>query len=148
MRFERSRLKTDLCIVAPLVSEGETRLKRNTFFTQAAGAFCVAAVLAVLTGCKSQVGGDVMATVDGRKIFRSDVDKYYDNQVASAQQQPIGFDDGEALFPTRFKQRHGTGSKAHCGIAANAMRESRHPVSPSSGTHLGPPVRLDAGRPI
>ena len=31
-----------------------------------------------------------MATVDGRKIFRSDVDKYYDNQVASAQQAPVG----------------------------------------------------------
>ncbi|MGA2425637.1 MAG: hypothetical protein ABSG07_16660 [Terriglobales bacterium] len=27
-----------------------------------------------------------MATVDGRQILRSDVDKYYDNQVASAQQ--------------------------------------------------------------
>jgi peptidyl-prolyl cis-trans isomerase SurA len=32
----------------------------------------------------------VMATVDGRKIFRSDVDKYYDNQIASAQQAPTG----------------------------------------------------------
>ena len=31
-----------------------------------------------------------MATVDGRKIFRSDVDKYYDNNVASAQQAPTG----------------------------------------------------------
>src|SRR5215472_10948186 len=31
-----------------------------------------------------------MATVDGRKIFRSDVDKYYENQVAAAQQQPSG----------------------------------------------------------
>lgn len=31
-----------------------------------------------------------MATVDGRKIFRTDVDKYYDNQVASAQQAPVG----------------------------------------------------------
>lgn len=31
-----------------------------------------------------------MATVDGRKIFRADVDKYYDNQVASAQQAPTG----------------------------------------------------------
>ena len=48
------------------------------------------AALASLLGCKSQAGGDVMATVDGRKIFRSDVDKYYDNQVASAQQAPTG----------------------------------------------------------
>jgi peptidyl-prolyl cis-trans isomerase SurA len=31
-----------------------------------------------------------MATVDGRKIFRSDVDKYYENNVASAQQTPTG----------------------------------------------------------
>ena len=49
-----------------------------------------AVLLATLLGCKSQVSGDVMATVDGRKIFRSDVDKYYDNQVASAQQPPVG----------------------------------------------------------
>lgn len=31
-----------------------------------------------------------MATVDGRKIFRSDVDKVYDNNVSSAQQAPTG----------------------------------------------------------
>lgn len=31
-----------------------------------------------------------MATVDGRKIFRSDVDKYYENSVASSQQAPAG----------------------------------------------------------
>ena len=37
-----------------------------------------------------QVSGDVMATVDGKKIFRTDVDKYYDNNVASAQQAPLG----------------------------------------------------------
>jgi peptidyl-prolyl cis-trans isomerase SurA len=49
-----------------------------------------AVLLAALVGCKSEVSGDVMATVDGRKIFRSDVDKYYVNQVASAQQPPTG----------------------------------------------------------
>ncbi|HEY1679423.1 MAG TPA: SurA N-terminal domain-containing protein [Candidatus Sulfotelmatobacter sp.] len=43
-----------------------------------------------LAGCNSQPSGDVMATVDGRKIFRSDVDKYYNAQVASAQQPPAG----------------------------------------------------------
>src|ERR1700681_1139113 len=31
-----------------------------------------------------------MATVDGKKIFATDVDKYYDNNVASAQQAPTG----------------------------------------------------------
>ena len=56
-----------------------------------AGATIVAALLLVLSiGCSSHVSGDVMATVDGRKIYRSDVDKYYENQVASAQQQPTG----------------------------------------------------------
>jgi peptidyl-prolyl cis-trans isomerase SurA len=49
-----------------------------------------AILLAALIACNSQVGGDVMATVDGRKIFRSEVDKYYDNQIASAQQAPTG----------------------------------------------------------
>jgi len=48
------------------------------------------ALLAALAACNPQTSGDVMATVDGRKIFRSDVDKYYDNNVASAQQAPTG----------------------------------------------------------
>jgi peptidyl-prolyl cis-trans isomerase SurA len=47
-------------------------------------------LLAALLACSSHTGGDVMATVDGRKIFRTDVDKYYDTNVASAQQAPSG----------------------------------------------------------
>jgi peptidyl-prolyl cis-trans isomerase SurA len=65
-------------------------LRKISFLTQVAATFSAAALLAILVGCASQVGGDVMATVDGRKILRSDVDKYYDNQVASAQQAPTG----------------------------------------------------------
>ena len=66
-------------------------MKKISFFTQAAAGFSAAALVAILTACSSQVGGDVMATVDGRKIFRSDVDKYYDNyQASSAQQAPTG----------------------------------------------------------
>jgi len=57
---------------------------------QGCAGLIVALLLTGLIGCKSQAGGDVMATVDGRKIFRSDVDKYYDNNVASAQQAPTG----------------------------------------------------------
>ncbi len=49
-----------------------------------------AVLLAASAGCNSQAGGDVMATVDGQKIFRTDVDKYYDNNVSSAQQVPTG----------------------------------------------------------
>jgi len=35
-------------------------------------------------------GGDVMASVDGRKIYRSEVDKYYANQTSGSDQQPSG----------------------------------------------------------
>jgi peptidyl-prolyl cis-trans isomerase SurA len=65
-------------------------LKRNADFARLASLLAATVALAALLGCKSQVSGDVMATVDGRKIFRSDVDKYYDNSVASAQQAPTG----------------------------------------------------------
>ncbi len=65
-------------------------MKRNADFARLATSLAAAVLLAALLGCKSQVSGDVMATVDGRKIFRSDVDKYYENQVASAQQAPAG----------------------------------------------------------
>jgi len=65
-------------------------LRRTACFAQVAEALSAAILLANLVACNAPVGGDVMATVDGRKIFRSDVDKYYDNQVASAQQAPTG----------------------------------------------------------
>jgi peptidyl-prolyl cis-trans isomerase SurA len=65
-------------------------LRKNSLFAQFAAAASAAILLATLAACNSQSGGDVMATVDGRKIFRSDVDKYYDNNVASAQQPPTG----------------------------------------------------------
>ena len=42
-------------------------------------------------GCSSkQVGDDVAASVDGRKIYRTDVEKYYQNQTAGSEQQPVG----------------------------------------------------------
>jgi len=69
---------------------GENSLRRKANPLRIAALVLAAVVLATFLGCKSQVGGDVMATVDGRKIFRSDVDKYYENQVASAQQAPVG----------------------------------------------------------
>ncbi len=58
--------------------------------TQGCAGLVLTLLLAGLIACKSQAGGDVMATVDGRKIFRADVDKYYNNNVASAQQAPTG----------------------------------------------------------
>jgi peptidyl-prolyl cis-trans isomerase SurA len=69
---------------------GEIFLKKNPCFAQLAAALSAAVLLAGLVACNPKAGGDVMATVDGRKISKSDVDSYYDNQVASAQQQPTG----------------------------------------------------------
>jgi peptidyl-prolyl cis-trans isomerase SurA len=65
-------------------------LRETSRFTLVAAALSAIMLLANLVACSSPAGGDVMATVDGRKIFRSDVDKYYENQVASAQQSPTG----------------------------------------------------------
>jgi peptidyl-prolyl cis-trans isomerase SurA len=72
------------------VRNGEKLLKKNSFFAQCGAGFSAAVLLATLAACNSQTGGDVMATVDGRKISRSDVDKVYDNNIASAQQPPTG----------------------------------------------------------
>ncbi|HTK95599.1 MAG TPA: SurA N-terminal domain-containing protein, partial [Terriglobales bacterium] len=45
-------------------------------------------VLGLLGGChKKEAGGDVMAEVNGKKIQRSEVDRYYKLQVGSAEQQ-------------------------------------------------------------
>jgi peptidyl-prolyl cis-trans isomerase SurA len=55
------------------------------------------AALFLLIACNRQPGGDVMATVDGRKIFRADVDKYYDNYQASSSQQPATGEQATAL---------------------------------------------------
>jgi peptidyl-prolyl cis-trans isomerase SurA len=65
-------------------------LRKISFLAQLVAAISAAALLITLAACNSKAGGDVMATVDGRKILKSDVDSYYDNQVASAQQQPTG----------------------------------------------------------
>jgi len=65
-------------------------LRKNSLFTQVAAALSAGFLMAALSACTTHAGSDVMATVDGRKIFRTDLDKYYDNQVASAQQAPTG----------------------------------------------------------
>src|ERR1700681_4276659 len=39
---------------------------------------------------RNSSGGDVMASVNGRKIYRTEVDKYYLNQTAGSDQQPAG----------------------------------------------------------
>ena len=47
--------------------------------------------VAMLAGCGSKrAGDDVAASVDGQKIFRTEVEKYYQNQTAGSEQQPAG----------------------------------------------------------
>ena len=53
--------------------------------------FAIACLLIALAACnRSSAGADVMASVNGRKIYRSEVDKYYANQTAGSDQQPAG----------------------------------------------------------
>jgi peptidyl-prolyl cis-trans isomerase SurA len=55
------------------------------------GIVLLSIVTLVSLGCREGRGGsDVMAKVDGRKIFRADVDKYYQNQTSGSEQQPSG----------------------------------------------------------
>jgi peptidyl-prolyl cis-trans isomerase SurA len=72
-------------------------LKNNSTLARCRGAVAVSLLFAGLAACNSQPGGDVMATVDGRKIFRSDVDKYYDNYQTSSSQQPATGEQATAL---------------------------------------------------
>jgi peptidyl-prolyl cis-trans isomerase SurA len=65
-------------------------LKRTSHSVDVLAALTAALLLAALAGCKSQVGGDVMASVDGRKIYAADVQKYFENQTSSAENAPTG----------------------------------------------------------
>jgi peptidyl-prolyl cis-trans isomerase SurA len=70
---------------------GTLALKLDSILCRQALAISAASLLALLTGCQSkQQGVDVMATVDGQKIFRADVEKYYQNQTSGSDQQPVG----------------------------------------------------------
>lgn len=61
-------------------------------------------LVAFLAACNSGLGGtDVMAKVDGRKILRSDVEKYYQNQTAASDQQPAG-EQGTSLRLSILRQ--------------------------------------------
>jgi peptidyl-prolyl cis-trans isomerase SurA len=55
------------------------------------GSTLVSLLIVAALGCSSGRGGDdVLAKVDGRKIYRAEVDKYYANQTAGSDQQPVG----------------------------------------------------------
>lgn len=51
----------------------------------------VCITLAIGLGCNSHdSGGDAAAIVDGRKIYNTDLDKYYENQTTGSDQHPTG----------------------------------------------------------
>jgi peptidyl-prolyl cis-trans isomerase SurA len=67
------------------------RLKTNSPSRRNLTTAVIGLLLATGLGCGTkQVGDDVAASVDGRKIYRTDVEKYYQNQTAGSQQQPVG----------------------------------------------------------
>jgi peptidyl-prolyl cis-trans isomerase SurA len=76
-----------------LAGSGRKQLKPDLLSRRWA-VFCALALaltLFFLVACSSgKDGTDVMAKVDGRKIFRADVDKYYLNQTSGSDQQPSG----------------------------------------------------------
>jgi peptidyl-prolyl cis-trans isomerase SurA len=48
----------------------------------------VLVIVALVAGCNRRGGADVVAQVNGKKIMRGELDKYYKNQTAGTPQQP------------------------------------------------------------
>jgi peptidyl-prolyl cis-trans isomerase SurA len=73
-----------------VMAEERNLINRNNFGR--AGVVIVSAfLLLALVACnRGRSGGDVMASINGRKIYRTEVDKYYANQTAGSDQQPTG----------------------------------------------------------
>lgn len=66
-------------------------MKLRVHFRKSVPAVLIAFFLLQLAACnRDSSGGDVMASVNGRKIYRSEVDKYVANQTAGSDQQPAG----------------------------------------------------------
>jgi len=66
-------------------------LNTNSLFRHILSGLAIAFLLAGSLGCGTKLAGnDVAATVDGRKIYRADVEKYYQNQTSGSDQRPVG----------------------------------------------------------
>src|SRR5882672_8421934 len=69
----------------------EADLKFRVHLKHASLIMLSAFFLSLLAGCNREGrSGDVMASVNGRKIYRSEVDRYFANQTAGSDQQPTG----------------------------------------------------------
>jgi len=65
------------------------RNQRNQrFATLGTAALTAALCLSLITGCKHAPDADVVATVNGHKLMRADLEKYYTDQLGDAQQTP------------------------------------------------------------
>jgi peptidyl-prolyl cis-trans isomerase SurA len=65
------------------------RNQRNRRLTTMGTALLTAAVcLPLITGCKHAPNADVVATVNGHPLMKADLEKYYQNSLGDAQQQP------------------------------------------------------------
>ncbi len=62
--------------------------KRTWGIARTAGAAVLLASLALVAGCHSAPGADVAATVNGKPILKSEVDKYYKNSQGQSPQVP------------------------------------------------------------
>ena len=66
-------------------------MKVNSLLRKRPAAAFVLSLLAAFVGCGSNRGSNgLAATVDGRKIYQTDVEKYYQNQTSGSDQQPVG----------------------------------------------------------
>ncbi len=73
----------------PLLSAEDQLRKR--LISAGVLALITLSIFAVSIGCASKPGSDeVAATVGGRKIYRADIEKYYQNQTSGSDQQPVG----------------------------------------------------------
>ena len=66
-------------------------MKNRNWIERAVLVLASGSLLIGLSACnRNSTGGDVMASINGRKIYRSEVDKYYANQTAGSDKQPAG----------------------------------------------------------
>jgi peptidyl-prolyl cis-trans isomerase SurA len=69
----------------------EDGLKKRSKLWPGLTALVAASFLSAWFGCGGKPGAaDVAAVVDGRKIYRTELEKYYQNQTAGSNQQPSG----------------------------------------------------------
>jgi peptidyl-prolyl cis-trans isomerase SurA len=73
-----------------VMPEERNLINRNNFGQAGVVIVSVFLLLGLVACNRSRSGGDVMASINGRKIYRTEVDKYYANQTAGSDQQPTG----------------------------------------------------------